>query len=240
MCARAASAAKGDLWPCLYCGAIVRVTGTDGSDALPTVERRVSADVMARVRERILGGGRDEAVALCEREGGVSREVALASVDDLVKSVSARAIASQNLNAVGCLFAVAALALVAGGIALVASDLPFGWVGWILAPFGLLNLVVLSRGIATSARFLSAPRATAEVRHVAHVGTQPFHGGVEVYSLAVDVTPERGPTFHGRLVIPVRAKNAARIAVGLRVPVRYRTEDPTWLRYDAAADPNRS
>jgi hypothetical protein len=100
-------------------------------------------------------------------------------------------------------------------------------------------VLVVSRGLATSIRFLSAPRAVALVRHVAHVGTQEILGGVEVYSLAVDVEPGSGPSFRGRLVVASRKKTAHRIRVDARFPVRYRTDDPTWLRYDWAADPDR-
>lgn len=231
-----ARAATEGLWPCLYCGALLRVSGDGGADRpAPSVERTLDAEVMARVRAHVLEGRLDEATRVCEVDAGMSRALAVSAVGDLAQSVSARAIMSQPLSALGWLFVVVALGCLGGGVFLSAST----WLGWLLAAFGLLNLLALARAISTTIRFASAPRGVAVVRHVADVGTRPAAGGVRVFSLAVDVEPAGGAPFHARLVVPVRAKSVRKIAVGARIPVRYRADDPSWLRYDAGADPDR-
>jgi len=235
--AGSSNGAAGDLWPCLYCGALVRVSHTPTGPAQATVEGTVVQDVMARVRERVLAGAREEAIALCE-SSGVSRESAVEAVDALARSVSGRAIMSQALSPVGWLIAAAALAACGGGawLAAAADGIAF-WTGVVLATFASFNLLAISRGIGTSLRFLSAPRASALVRSVAEVGTRQAGGApIRIFSLAVDVQPESGGSFHGQLVVPSREASVHKVQVGARFPVRYRPGDPSWLRYDALSD----
>lgn len=223
----------GALVPCLYCGALLRLPGADApAGAAPTVERRLTPEIVARAREAALRGGRDEALAVCVREGGIDGAAAGAAVDDLVRAIGSRAVFTQPLSAMGWTIVLGSGALALGGVAVLAWPSPARLAGLAFLGFGALNLAVLARGIATSLRFLFAERGSALVVRSVRVGPTGFSDGAEVHSLAVDVTPARGgPPFHARLVLPVRPLSVGKVAAGQRLPVRF-ADGGAWIRSD--------
>lgn len=223
---------KTALVPCLYCGALLRLSAD--AETAPIVEQRIGAELIARAKEAALRGGRDEAIALCVREGGVTEAAAAAAVDDMLKNVMHRTLFSQALNLFGWFLIGVSLALVVGGGAMIVGiDAGWRWAGLALIAVGALNLVVLARGVVTSLRFLVAERGTASVRQSVCVGPTGLSDGSLVYSLAIDVVPDRGGgPFHTRLVLPVRATSTHKVAAGARIGVRY-ADGGAWIRPDS-------
>lgn len=223
--------AAGDLVPCLYCGALLRFT-TTGSDVVQTVERQLTAEVIAKAREAALRGGRDEAIAVCVNEGGVSHAAAAVAVDDVIKNVAHKAVFSQTLNAVGWTIVLGSCALVLGGVAVLVWPSPIRLFGLAFLGFGAFNLVFFGRGIFTSIEFALASRGVALIRRSIDVGPTGFSDNCRVFSLAVDVTPDgAGEPFHTQLVLPVRPTSLAKMEVGKKLGVRFK-DGGAWLRPD--------
>lgn len=230
-----ARVAAGELAPCLYCGALLRFSSAS-SDAAPVVERQLGASVIDRAREAALRGGRDEAVAVCVEEGGVTRSAAEAAVDDVIHAVARRALFDQRLNAFGWLLVFGGLALVGVGVALVVA--PWGHVvgGVAAVALGTLNSVVLVRGVVNSIRFALASRGVALIRRSIDVGPTGFSDKCHVHSLALEVVPDGGgEPFRARLVVPVRPTSGEKVREGKRVGVRF-DRDGTWIRLDGSRE----
>lgn len=220
----------GALVPCLYCGALLRFP--EAGDLAPTVERRITPELLARAREAALRGGRAEAVELCVREGRVERGSAEAAVDDMIKNVASRTVFSQTLSPLGWALVLGSGALVLGGVAVLAIPSPARLAGLAFLAFGGLNLAVLARGVVTSLRFLVASRGVARIVRSVCVAPTGFSDGSLIYSLAIDVVPDGGGApFHARLVIPVRPGNVGKVAEGRRLGVRF-ADGGAWLRSD--------
>jgi hypothetical protein len=226
-----ALAIAGDLVPCLYCGALLRFSGS-GSEVQHVVERQLTPELIAKAREAALRGGRAEAIAVCVNEG-ITPASAAAAVDDVIKSVANKAVFSQTLNAIGFTLVLGSCALVLGGIAVLVWPSPARLAGLAFILFGGLNLAFLGRGVVTSVRFWMAARATATIKSSINVGPTGFSDGCQVFSLAIDVTPDRGGVapFHTRLVVPVRPQSVAKFQVGKRIGVRF-AAGGEWLLAD--------
>lgn len=220
----------GALVPCLYCGALLRFSAPT---AAPTVAQYVPAAMIAQIREAAIRGGRAEAITLCTSQAQVTTAAAEAAVDDVIKALANRSVFTQALNGVGWVLVLSSIAFILAGLWLLGSESPLRWWGLLPLFLGTLHLVLLGRGIVTSVRVLLAQRGAGYIVHSVHVGPTGFSDGSQVYSLALDITPERGgASFHARLVLPVRSTSLEKVAAGKTLPVRYE-RGSDWVRSDS-------
>jgi hypothetical protein len=226
------SLGSGTLVPCLYCGALLRFTVPTEA---PKVEQHIPPELVARAREAALKGGRDEAIRVCIAEGRVTEGAAAAAVDDVIESVANKAVFTQTLSGFGWTLVLASLGLLVLGVVLLQLEPPARWWGLLPLLLGVAHFLLLVRGIFTSIRFFFADRGSGHIVHSVLVGPTGFSDGCQVYSLGIDVTPERGGvSFHARLVLPVRPKSLTSVEAGKTLRVRY-DDGGEWLRADHGA-----
>lgn len=220
----------GGLVPCLYCGALLRLEVTSGGEAA-VVERKIPVELVERVRAAALRGGRDEAIDVCVREGGVSGVAAAAAVDDVIRSVATKVVFAQALNGIGWTLVFVSAAVAATGVVLLVNESTTS--GAIALAVGALFLMLFARGVRNSLLHVTAARADAYIRSSVLVGPTGFSDGSLIYSLALDVAPGDGNApFHARLVLPVKNTSPHKVERGKTIAVRYR-DDGAWIRADS-------
>lgn len=229
--------APGALVPCLYCGALLHFAG---ADLAPTVERRITSELVERIREAALRGGRSQAIALCVQEAGIQEDAAGLAVDDVIKHVARHALITQPLRPVGWLMFVfyVLLAVAAMGGLVVPAFVTIPWGGTLVVvvsgvalAFAAFALSIFGRAAITSVRFALATRAPARILHSMRVGPTGGADGSLVYSLSINVTPPSGAPFHARLVVPVRTQSLHKVAVGQELLVRF-ADGGAWVRVE--------
>lgn len=217
----AAARARGDLWSCLHCGALLRVRG----DALPVVERLLPPELTAQLRQLVVEGKTAEAKAIATGAGLDS-----VVVDQLALQIVTSVLFGQRLNAVGFVILFVNALLLAGGALLVEQ----GFVaGWGLVVLGILVPLPLVRPVLTTFKMALAPSGIATIRRATLVGTRPLARPIDIFAFDVAVAPRDGANaFNATVLVPVRRESVHKAAVGARMVVRFDRGDREWLRFD--------
>jgi hypothetical protein len=212
------------LWPCLHCGAILRIKGDDPI----VVEKQVSPDISAQIRQLVVDGKTAQA-----RQLAVERGLDASIVDPLALELMTGVLFSQKMNPLGCVIVLVANAIATGGILLVANG--FAW-GWALFVVGLLAWLPLVRSVWTTIRMATLPSGRAYVRRVTVIGVRQLPKPVHIMAFEVAVTPNDGTAaFAGSMLVPVREESVEKAVEGAQIIVRFDPNDRSWLRFDRMA-----
>ena len=213
--------ARDGKWPCLHCGAIVRVA----EGAAPVVDQSLPPELVARVRQLVVEGNTDAAKRLA-----AENRIDGAVVDQLAGEVMIGILFSQKLNAFGAILLLVWLSLAAVGAWLVAS----GYVaGWALVVVGLILPIPLFKALLTTLKMLGSPQGLATVRRATLIGMRQLRQPVAIYAFDVAVAPvDRSPGFVGTLLVPVRQESMHKAVAGAQCYVRFDRADRSWLRFE--------
>lgn len=212
------------LWPCLHCGAILRVKG----DEPVVVETQVSPDISEKVRQLVVDGNTAQAKQLAADRG-----LDPSFVDSLALELMTGVLFAQKINPLGCAIVLAGNAVAAGGIFLVASGYGLGWVLFVV---GLLVWLPLVRPVWTTIRMATLPSGTAFIRRVTVIGVRQMKEPVHILAFEVAVTPNDGSAaFGGSMLVPVRHESVEKAVVGAEIVVRFDPNDRSWMRFDRMA-----
>lgn len=216
--------AQGGLWPCLHCGAVVRVA----EGAAPVVAQAMPPELAARVRQLVVEGRTDEAKRLA---AGIGVDAAV--VDQLANEVMVGVLFAQKLNPVGGLMLLVWLSVAAVGAWLVST----GYVaGWALVVVGLVLPIPLLRAAVTTLKMAGAPQGLATVRRATLLGMRQLRRPVAIYAFDVAVAPvDRSPGFVGTLLVPVRQESMHKAVPGAALYVRFDRADRRWIRFEKLA-----
>jgi hypothetical protein len=190
----------------------------------------VSREAIGRIKQLLLLGRRDDAVALYEGEAHCDPKTADATVHgytlDAVWSAIARMVrlsAGEMVISVGCAL------LLASGIALgVSNQVSRAHAAWMVG-FGLAWLLSQHRELLRTVRYFFATAGTATVVRFGVVGKT---AGKTVLRLLLDVREPSGSTFRVETSAVIDEADEKTVEVGHGVRVRYFRRDPGSVLYD--------
>jgi LSD1 subclass zinc finger protein len=216
---------------CAYCDTSLKVepvaASGPASGAAPRLTAQpISEGTVKRVKELVLGGRRDEAVALYAEAAGLSRREAEEAVTQLVQLDLLKLLRQAPVSSVGLLVALVPMALAAWGLERSLTWALGGESGYFaLAAFCALVIVTRILWLVPKAisayvlRFGREGRARIVKRAVVQSGMA--RNGSLVLVL-FEVTPlDGGRPFHDEEPMLVRAESLEKLAPGNVIRVRY-------------------
>lgn len=199
---------------CVYCNTAHRLTAPHGevraeSSAVAKVE-------VARVRDLIGRGRREEAIAVYLRAAACSRAEAEAVIAawgaQLARATPMRGI----LSGLGWAIVLAALSLLGGGAAALATDSTTAPVAVPTVVVGLSFTLLFVAPLFRTLRYLFAARGTATIVRHALIGRATAS---VVHRMLIDVQGSSGPSFRTEVTMHARAN--AKVFAGRRFRVKY-------------------
>jgi hypothetical protein len=190
----------------------------------------ISAETVARIKQLLLLGKREAAVALYEAEAPCDRKTAEETVAvyvaDVMWSTEAK---TARLNAGGMVITAGALLLLAAAITLGVSG-RVSWGGAVgMAGPGLLWTLFVRRRFFRTLRYLFATAGTGTVVRFGLVGS---YGSSSVFRLLLDVGEPSGSTFRAETSALLSDVHASALKEGHQLRVKYLRDVPTSVVYD--------
>jgi hypothetical protein len=144
---------------CLYCGSSVRLQADESSS--PVVDATLDENELARLKQLLLDGGREEAVRLYVQMSGADETAARMAVSGLGRQISLDIIRSQNLTPYGAWMVTLWSLLLLASLAAAALQRLHLLVALALAAYAGFNMALFLPALRTSLRYLRAPVAPA-------------------------------------------------------------------------------
>lgn len=215
---------------CLYCGSSVRLQADESSS--PVVDATLDENELARLKQLLLDGGREEAVRLYVQMSGADETAARMAVSGLGRQISLDIIRSQNLTPYGAWMVTLWSLLLLASLAAAALQRLHLLVALALAAYAGFNMALFLPALRTSLRYLRAPVAPAVTLKLSPVGVARL-GGKKVHTLLalLEVQPRQGEPFQAEMLLPVREQNLGRAAPGAVLQVKYLPGDPPRVIY---------
>jgi hypothetical protein len=218
---------------CLYCNGALKVSHPAGTTARIEVDPNVDGATIDRIKALILKGKRDEATALYRDAAKCDAATAAGVIDTYVRAAVNATILSSTLNAFGFFLYLGALALVGGGIAGIARELLPLVAAVVLIALGGVTLIVLTKPMLRSLRYLGATRAEATILRFAPIGQ---NADVTSFLMLLQVREPSGSTFETEVALPSSKEGAAKMRNGRRFWVKYFPGQPASVTFDAKID----
>jgi uncharacterized Zn finger protein (UPF0148 family) len=217
---------------CIYCNTFVRVPPAAEPGPV-TVEKTVSDEALAPIKQLLAAGSRDEAVQRYRELAGCTLEEAQAALDTLARQLAFATIASQQLTRFGVLVVVLSVLALAAALAGWAAGTLHPLIALLFAAFAALQLFVFSNGILATLRYARAPRAQAETLHFVRIGQVALRNQrVTVFRVWLEVRPAGAPPFRTEITLPVREAHLANLHEGAMLQVKYLPGDPSSVIFD--------
>lgn len=207
---------------CLYCGSTVYFN--EGEPAVqPQTTPELPPAALDQIKQLLVDGRRVEALHFYQQQAGVTEAEAAATLDNLIKSMTRRALLEQPISTLGLLIVfgvdVACLAALLWGL------LNGNWLVVAIAVVALLfeSLTFVS---AIRARILQefGAAAPALVRKFIRLGEIKLRGEPEptpIVRLWLEVRPSEQSPFQVEKNVVIRKQSLERLEPGVLIEVRY-------------------
>ena len=219
---------------CLYCNGALKITRAAAAAPSVEVDASVPAETVDRIKELILQGDRAGATALYQQTARCDAAAADAAIETYVRAAVNASIFSSTLNAFGVFLYVVGLALIAGGLVVMARELAPKLVGVLMIALGVVNTLVLTKPALKTLRYIGATRGEATILRRALIGR---NGDVSTFLLLLSVRDPSGATFVTEAPFPARQSAADKVQVGRRFHVKYLPNDPKSVTFAGLIEP---
>lgn len=226
---------------CHYCNTILRVAvaatsaaagAAQASAPVVTADASVTPETVARVKQALLAGKRDEAIDLYAREASVDRAAAETAIDGLAQDEAYRTLRQGRLVPVGMFLALALAAMLVGGPVGLAMGLLTTGLGLGAGALGLLGMFWLGPSAVRTIRYVAATAGTATVVRSAFIGKNG--PGDSFFRLLVDVRDRSGATFRVERPIVLRPGHEKDAQAGASFKVKFFPGRPDSVLYDGS------
>ena len=192
-----------------------------------TADPSISSAAVTRVKQLLLLGKRDDAIALYAEEAHCERATATATVNEY--AVDDMWSVMGRLNAAGMVIATGFVMLLASSIALgITGGVSWTTAAWMGGPAAAFIVFEGSRFLRTLHYFFARAGAATVVRF-ALIGKNA--GNDALFRLLLEVREPQGSTFRTEINCVLGDEDAAAMKEGYRVRVRYFRGDPTSVLY---------
>ena len=223
---------------CHYCNGALRVHASNASTGLattpgPTVvaaDPSITPGAIARIKQLLLLGKREEAVALYQAESHGDRPTAETTIDAYAADAAGSTLEAGRLNAAGMGMSACAVLLLAGSVVLRAVGIVSWAVAGGMALPSLLWVLLTGRRALRTVRYLSATPGTATVVRFALIGKDPQQD--TLFRLLLDVRDSAGSTFRAEIPLVLGPAHAAAMKEGHRLRVKFFPGVPNSVLYD--------
>ncbi|MGH7281070.1 MAG: hypothetical protein ACRELY_06070 [Polyangiaceae bacterium] len=203
------------------------------------VDPSISPETIARIKELVLLGKRDDAITLHETSAHCDRATSESAIEAYVAADVWDQVKKGRLNALGMAIFFGALSLVAGGIGLAVTDSVSWPVAVAMVAPGALVLLFTGATARRTFRYLFATTGEATVLRFALVGKSPQK--FSLFRLLLDVRGPSASAFRVEILAVLKEEPAQAMAEGRRIQVKYFPGVAGSVLYDEelSQDPNR-
>ncbi len=204
---------------CVYCNGALKVNqAAAGASATVEVDPNVDGATVDRIKKLILEGKRDEATALYREATKCDAATATGVIDTYVRAAVNSTILASTLNGFGVFLYLLALGLVGGGITTFVLDQLPHWASVVMILLGALQLLVFTKPMLRTLRYLGATRGEATILRFARIGENV---DVTSFLMLITVREPQGATFETEVTLPAGKEAAAKMRNGRRFWVKY-------------------
>lgn len=210
---------------CLYCNGALKIARPEAGDARVEVDASIPEATIATIKDLVLHGKKVEAATLYRETAKCDQAAADAAIASYVTSAVADVIMSGTFNAIGMLLYPMSFVVFGAGIYLhhrTESD-PLKVLSFVLIAFGVLNVIVLTKGALRTIRYFSATRGEATILRHALIGK---NGDVSSFMMLLQVREPSGATFETEVAFPASKTGTEKVRVGRRFHVKYFPGNP--------------
>jgi hypothetical protein len=214
---------------CLYCDTVVRI---HGETAEIDSEITVSHEEMEQIKQLATSGQRTVAIQRYHEVTHLPLPDAEHAIEGMIKQFSLNTLRHLPLSPVGWgMLLIYIIGLVGGLVLGVRGTLPpFIFIPIVL--FTGFNVVILSRNITTSVRYMGAKKAQAVVQNFTHIGqVKILRNEAHLFKVWLEVQPDGEPPFQSELTLSVRGTSLEKLHQGKRIWVKYPPDDRQKLIY---------
>ncbi len=200
---------------CLYCETSMRILRDEGGNESASDDGVLGKVEVHRIKELLLTGKREEALAVYVGATGRSAAEAEVAISTYATQVVSATALKGTMSLFGWgLFAVSLL-LMAVGVWLFLSKNGFAFAPF---TFGALLFWLLLKPSLRTIRYLFSTVGEATIKRHAYIGV---HNSIHQYVLYLQVAQPDGTFFETEIAFPVRESGRHKIAEGYQMQVKY-------------------